>query len=102
MASVPARALITPPIRLRQLSEGWVRPARALWILLFGFALLADVGGAIYAYRDTYQVQPVFERWGLDYDVEYDGEVALGTAPRADGTQSIQTQARGFSPVIRF
>ena len=94
MASVPARALITPPIRLRQLSEGWVRPARALWILLFGFALLADVGGAIYAYRDTYQVQPVFERWGLDYDVEYDGEVALGTAPRADGTQSIQTQAR--------
>jgi len=91
---MPGSALTSPPVRLRQLSDNWCRIARWLWMLLFGFAALADIGATIYVFRDAYEVQPIFSRWGLDYDVEYRGEVLVGTIPGADGKQLVQTQAR--------
>ena len=63
-------------------------------MLLFGFAVLADVGATIYVLRDTYEVQPKFARWGLDYDVQYDGRVLVGTLPGKDGRQQVPTRAR--------
>jgi len=94
MGSLPGSALTSPPVRLRQLSDNWSRLVRWLWMLLFGFAVLADIGATIYVFRDAYEVQPVFSRWGLDYDVEYTGEVLVGTLPDKDGKQLVQTQAR--------
>ena len=73
-------ARLVPPTRLRTLPNRWVRLFRPLWMLLFGFALLADIAGTFYSVRDVYEVQPVFDRWGLDYQIQYRGDVWVGTA----------------------
>jgi len=94
MGSLSARALYAPPVRLRQLSDRSSRFFRTLWILLFGLGFLADIGATVYVLRDTYEVQPVFARWGLDYDVEYDGRVLVGTMPDRSGKQQVDTRAQ--------
>jgi hypothetical protein len=84
-------------MRLRALSDRSARLVRAFWVVLFGLAFLADIGATIYVLRDTYEVQPVFARWGLDYDVEYDGRVLVGTLPDSSGKQQVETQAQVLS-----
>lgn len=71
-----------------------VQVLRLLWMLLFGFAVLADIAGAVYALRDAYEVRPVFARWGLDYDVKDDGVVWVGTVADRNGRQKVETTAR--------
>lgn len=54
----------------------WLRP---LWLLLFAFAVLADVAGSAYVLHDAYENDPVFAGLGLSSDVEYDdGSLVLG------------------------
>jgi hypothetical protein len=89
-----AKAVIQPPSRLRALPDRWVRVLRPLWMLLFGFAILADVSATFYVLRDIYEVQPVFYQRGLDYEVQYRGEVWVGTIPDANGNQAVPTRAR--------
>jgi hypothetical protein len=81
-------------MRLRPLPVSWVRLLRPLWTLLFVFAALADISGTLYVLRDAYEVQPVWARWGLDYDVQYTGEVWAGTLPDKNGRQAVETEAR--------
>lgn len=61
-------------------------------MLLFGFALLADIAGTFYSVRDVYEVQPAFHRWGLDYEIQYRGEVWVGTMPDNNGKQIVPVQ----------
>ncbi len=50
---------------------------RPLWILLFLFATGTVVAGTVFALRDVYEVRPAFTSFGLDYDVENEGEVTV-------------------------
>jgi hypothetical protein len=85
--------LFPPPARLRAIPERWARVLRSLWILLFTFAVVADVAAALYVVRATYELSPVFTRAGLDHEVQYRGDVRVGTLPRADGSQVVPTKA---------
>ncbi|MEO5972716.1 MAG: hypothetical protein ABIP91_05075, partial [Sphingomicrobium sp.] len=85
---------LKPPRRLRTLSDSAAKKLRVGWILLFLFALAADIGGVFYSLRDAYQVQPLFARVGLDYTVQYQGDVLIGTRIEEGGRQDIETQAR--------
>jgi hypothetical protein len=76
------RALIRPPLRLRQLPAAWVRLLRPLWILAFLVAIGAVMAGTILALRDTFEVRPAFTALGLDYDVESNGEISVQLDPR--------------------
>jgi hypothetical protein len=91
VVNLSASALFRPPHRLRPISQRHVLFLRPLWMLLFGFALFADVAGAIYVWRDAYEVRPVFAGWGLDYDVQYAGDVAVGTIADRSGKQQVET-----------
>ena len=94
MRNGSSASLLPPPARLRPLPGSWVRILRPLWMLLFGFALLADVAATVYVLRDTYEVQPVFYRVGLDYEVQYRGEVWVGTIPDEQGKQAVPVRSR--------
>ncbi|MEO8176686.1 MAG: hypothetical protein ABI626_08510 [Sphingomicrobium sp.] len=82
-----------PPARLRPIPERAAGVLRLLWIALFVIAITVDLGGTAYVLRNTYQVRPVFERIGLDFHIEYEGDVQVGTLPDASGRQRIDTVA---------
>jgi hypothetical protein len=84
--------LFPPPARLRQVPDHVARMLRPLWILLFTLALISDVSAAVYVLRDSYQVQPVFHRLGLDYDVQYRGDVLVGTFDRTGQQNPVQSR----------
>ena len=88
MRNISARALFSPPVRLRALPARWASALRLLWILAFLFAC-ADVAlGTVYALRDTYEVRPAFTSLGLDYDVDNYGRIWVDVEEgRAPGTQ---------------
>lgn len=86
--------MFSPPRRLRPLPDRWAKRLRVAWILMFVFALAADIGGVFYALRDAYQMQPVFARVGLDYTVQLQGDVLVGTRIEAGGKQAIETYSR--------
>lgn len=70
----------------------WLRP---LWILLFAFAVIADVGGVAYILHDAYENDPVFADLGLSSDVDYDGAFALGPpVGRESASQGIREGSR--------
>ncbi len=82
MRNISARALFSPPVRLRALPERWASVLRLLWILAFLFAC-ADVAlGTVYALRDTYEVRPAFTSLGLDYDVDNYGRIWVDVEDR--------------------
>jgi hypothetical protein len=56
------------------------------------FAVLVDIAGAAYAVRNAYSVKPVFARHGLNYLVQYDGDVWVGTLPQP-GKPTIRAEA---------
>jgi hypothetical protein len=82
-----------PPARLRPISERSARILRLLWAALFVFAIAADIGGAAFVLRNTFEIRPVFERLGLDYHLQYRGDVHVGTLSNADGRQQVETLA---------
>ncbi|HEX8621969.1 MAG TPA: hypothetical protein VF718_08340 [Allosphingosinicella sp.] len=69
---------IALPDRLPAVSDRWMAWLRPLWVLLFAFAVIADVGGIAYVLHDAYENDPVFAELGLSSDVDYDGAFALG------------------------
>jgi hypothetical protein len=71
------RALISPPLRLRALSERSVLVLRPLWVLVILFATAVVILGTTQALRDTYEVRPAFTSLGLDYEVENNGAVSV-------------------------
>jgi hypothetical protein len=77
LPSSGVRALISPPLRLRSLSDRWVLVLRPLWVLVILFAIAIVLIGTTQALRDTYQVRPAFGKLGLDYDVENNGQVSV-------------------------
>ena len=74
-------ALFRPPLRFRALPDRPARWLRALWMVLFGLAIVAVVVSAIYAVRASYWVQPVIKQFNLDFNVTTDGKLVVGTAP---------------------
>lgn len=89
-----ANALVQPPARLRTLPARAGQMLRPLWMLLFAFAILADIAGTIYVLRDVYEVQPTFDRRGLEYEVLYEGGVAVGTFSHASGKPGLPVESR--------
>lgn len=69
---------IALPDRLPAVSDRWLAWVRPLWLLLFAFTMIADVGGVAYVLHDAYENDPVFAELGLSSDVDYDGAFALG------------------------
>jgi hypothetical protein len=90
-------AFVRPPVRLRTMSDRFSGRVRALWIILFLFALGADFAATAYVLREKLYVQPFFASWGLDYDVEYYRPVAIGTLPDSSGRQRVETTSRLLS-----
>ena len=58
-----------------------MRLLRPLWLLLFLFSIGTVVAGTILALRDTYEVRPAFTAFGLDYDLENNGEIRVQLDP---------------------
>ena len=86
-----ARVLFRPPMRLRTLPDRWFLPLRAAWILAFVLAAAAVVLGTIHALRDSYEVNPAFKAFGLDYDVADNGQVVVTPIPEdLDTSPSIE------------
>lgn len=69
---------IALPDRLPAVSDRWMAWLRPLWLLVFAFAMIADVGAIAYVLHDAYENDPVFAELGLSSDVDYDGAFALG------------------------
>jgi voltage-gated potassium channel Kch len=88
------KSLFPAPARLREIPARRVRILRPLWMILLGFALLADISATLYVLRDAYEVQPQFNRWGLDYDVQYDGEVWVGLNSSLPGAAAVPIKSR--------
>jgi len=82
------------PARLREIPATWVRVLRPLWMIFLGFALLADISATLFVLRDVYEVQPEWNRWGLDYDVQYRGEVWVGLNPNVPGAAAVPIESR--------
>ena len=86
---------IALPDRLPAVSDRWLALLRPLWLLLFAFAVIADVGGVAYILHDTYENDPVFADLGLSSDVDYDGTLALGPpVGRESASQGIREGSR--------
>ena len=92
----PMPGPIAFPDRLPAISDRWMRWLRPLWLLMLGFAVLADVGGAAYVLHDAYENDPVFAEIGLSSDVEYnDGSLVLGPpVGRESASQGIREGSR--------
>ena len=91
------KAFVRPPVRLRTLSDRFAGRLRACWMLLFLFALGTDIAATAYVLRDNLSVQPFFASWGLDYDVDYDRPVGIGTLPDKSGKLRVETTSRLLS-----
>jgi hypothetical protein len=86
---------IVLPDRLPAVSDRWMAWLRPLWLLLFAFAVLADVGSVAYVLHDSYENDPVFAALGLSSDVDYDGAFALGPpVGRESAAQGIKEGSR--------
>jgi len=85
--------LIKPPARLRPIPDGWARLLRPLWLALLLFAVVIDVAAALYVVRASYEQRPVFDRLGLDFEVQYRGEVWVGL-PLGKGEPAVDKQGR--------
>lgn len=74
----PISWLVRPPSRLRTIPDARAKLLRPLWAALLIFAIVIDIAGALHVLRATYEYRPVFDRLGLDYEVQYRGEVWVG------------------------
>ena len=61
--------------------NSWAKWLRAVWILLFGLAVLTVTVSTVYAVRASYWIQPVIQQFSLDFDVTTDGKLVVGTLP---------------------
>lgn len=88
--SNPLTALVSPPARLRWMSERWSARLRIGWMLAFAFSLLTVIVSTVYVLRVSYELQPVFDPLNLDFDVlTEDGQVVVGTAGAADAPERV-------------
>ena len=86
---------IALPDRLPAVSDRWMAWLRPLWVLVFAFAVIADVGGVAYVLHDAYENDPVFAELGLSSDVDFDGAFALGPpVGRESSAQGIKEGSR--------
>lgn len=74
----PISWFVSPPSRLRPIPEARARLLRPLWLALVLFAIVIDIAATLHVVRATYEQRPVFTRLGLDYEVQYRGEVWVG------------------------
>ena len=88
------KAFFQPPARLRALPDRWANLLRPLWMILFALAILTVIISTIYVVRATYWVQPTIYQYGLDFEVETDGDLKVGTyAPQG---QNVTRRAGWF------
>ena len=73
------------PTRLRALPGGWAKRLRALWIVLFGLAVLTVVVSAIYAVRASFWVQPSSSNMGSTSTSRPMGNWSSGRRPGRTG-----------------
>lgn len=92
-ASYAFGGIAKPPSRLRPISDRLAKVLRPLWLAVMIVAIVMDVAGAFHVVRATYQYQPVFNRLGMDYEVQYRGEVWVGLAP-GHGQPELSREAR--------
>ena len=71
-----------PPYRLRPIGDRWHRALRPAWFAALLLALVLDVAGTVYVWRDAYVNDPSFLRLGLTSAIENDGAVTIESQPR--------------------
>ena len=80
-----------------------MRLLRPLWLLVFLLSIGTVVAGTILALRDTYEVRPAFAAFGLDYDLENNGEIRVqldpGRVPAPMADKPFRITAINGSPV---
>ncbi|HET7576514.1 MAG TPA: hypothetical protein VFK19_08135 [Sphingomicrobium sp.] len=81
-----AKWLFNPPVRLRAVPDRWVPLFRLLWFLAFLLSLAAVVLGTVHAWRETFEVRPVFRALALDYDLENNGRISIKAESRPGET----------------
>ena len=84
MSKPSLRWLISPPVRLRAIPDGWVPLVRVLWFLTFLLSIAAVALGTVHAFRETYEVRPAFRSLSIDYDVEDDGRISIKSEAKPD------------------
>ena len=62
---------------------------RLLWFFAFILSVAAVALGTVHAFRETYEVRPVFSALALDYDLENDGRVSIRSEARSDDKFSL-------------
>jgi hypothetical protein len=92
-----AKWLFNPPVRLRAVPDRWVPLFRLLWFLVFLLSLAAVVLGTVHAWRETFEVRPVFRALALDYDVENNGRISI--KPESRPGETFQLLAIDGAPV---
>lgn len=87
-------ALRFPPRRLAGLSDArllWLRP---LWFATLLAAIVLDLTGAVFVYRDAYERDPIFARYGLNSVIENDGSVTFERVFNDPSAPPIDAQSR--------
>jgi hypothetical protein len=92
-----AKWLFSPPLRLRAVPARWVPLFRLLWFLAFLLSLAAVVLGTVHAWRETYQIRPVFRALALDYNLEGSGRISI--QPESRPGEAFQLLAIDGTPV---
>ena len=82
------------PRRLTALAPGRLKWIRGLWFLALAFAVVVDIGGAVFAVREVYRIEPQFARLTLSSEIELDGSVTVSTIEGLTGVSAIVPSSR--------
>ncbi|HEY6813982.1 MAG TPA: hypothetical protein VI168_00450 [Croceibacterium sp.] len=87
-----ARSLL--PRRLTALAPARLKWVRALWFFALAFAVVFDIAGTVFALRETYRIEPQFQRLALESQTELDASVTVSTLEGLTGGPPVPALSR--------